>query len=68
MMLVAMLSHVFRAGGFVFAFLLEAVELLDEEPEDVAEEVAGFEKYLSMMLTMDLSWNFPYNLILNVLL
>ena len=36
MMLFAMLSHVFRAGGFVFALLLEAVELLDEEAEEVA--------------------------------
>ena len=41
MMLFAMLSHVFRAGGFDF---LEAVELLDEE----AEEVAVFFRYLSM--------------------
>ena len=44
MMLFAMLSHVFRAFGFVFAFLFEAVELLDEE----AEEVAVFLRYLSM--------------------
>jgi hypothetical protein len=34
MMLFAMLKHVFRAGGFAFAFLLEAVELLDEEAEE----------------------------------
>lgn len=44
MMLFAMLSHVFRATGFVFAFFFEAVELLDEE----AEEVAVFLRYLSM--------------------
>ena len=44
MMLFAMLSHVFRATGFVFAFFFEAVELLDEE----AEEVAVFLRYFSI--------------------
>tara|TARA_B100001250_G_C19083881_1_gene479726 strand:+ start:281 stop:457 length:177 start_codon:yes stop_codon:yes gene_type:complete len=37
-----MLSHVFRATGFVFAFFFEAVELLDEEADEVAVYLSIF--------------------------